>query len=103
MLVKITEKNQTNAGICPKIDPNNKWIQQYYYAYPYRKHIPDEQQFWCFGQSICTFPFVYNSELYYEPVYIDGEGKCGTSDTSTNPVTYDSFSQSSTILCKGNY
>ena len=32
VLVKITENNQTNAGICPKSDPNYELIKRYYYS-----------------------------------------------------------------------
>ena len=98
----LVENIQANAGICPKVDPNAEWIQKYYYGYANKKHIPEKQQFWCSNQSICTFPFIYNEELYYEPVNIGGDGKCGTNDQYTNPVTYFSYTQSSTILCKGN-
>ena len=125
VLVKITENNQTNAGICPKSDPNYELIKRYYYsASPdnITTHIPDTQYFWCSDKLICTFPFFYNSELYYEPVYINGsvDGTCGTDQTSTNPVFYSKDSgftrdtwkysgslhrydtKSSTNLCPGN-
>ena len=110
VLVKITENNQTNAGICPKSDPNYELIKRYYYsASPdnITTQIPDTQYFWCSDASICTFPFLYKSELYYEPInihFVNGSADrtCGTNDSSTNPLTYESYTTtSSTNLCPG--
>ena len=100
VLVKNTGNIQTIAGICPKTDPDDSWIQINFYSVT--THIPDKLYFWCSGSSICTFPFYYKSELYYEPVYIDGGGKCGTSVTSTTARDIISFSSRSTYVCQGN-
>ena len=103
-IIANTTKSETNAGICPKSDPNVDWIQKYHYSVLSTAHIPDKQYFWCCGNgtysaSICTFPFWYNSELYYEPT----DGKCGSNVSQYEPVTYSSsFSLWPSYLCQRN-
>ena len=91
-----TEKSsETIAGICPKYDKTQ------YAEVP----VPGTQ-LWC-GESsgsICTFPFKINgSGLIYEP-YKDSQGvsRCGTEDTSREPLEYVSVNfLDASIPCKG--
>ena len=90
-----TEKSsETIAGICPKYNKTK------YGEVP----LPGTQ-LWCgeSSESICTFPFIYESKLLYEP-YTDAEGvsRCGTKNYSSEPIEYASVNDLDTaVQCKG--
>ena len=84
-----TTSPETNAGICPKYDSSQAWLQYY----PPEMPLPGKNS-WCGEESgsICTFPFSLKftgSVLYYEP-YKDASGKswCGTKFDALVPVEY---------------
>ena len=88
------ESSETIAGICPKYDKTQ------YAEVP----VPGTQ-LWC-GESsgsICTFPFIFESKLRYEP-YTDAEGvsRCGTKDNSFQPIEYAYVNElDEAVPCKG--
>ena len=94
----LVDNEKTNAGICPKYDK-----ARYGGSEPPTVH---GGHLW-YGDpsgSICTFPFkIDGSELIYEP-YKDSQGvsRCGTEDTSREPLEYVSVNfLDASIPCKG--
>ena len=88
-MIESSKSDETNAGICPKTDKTKDL------SYVPETPVPANKKFWWCGEEgkICTFPFYYLSELYYDP-YIDDSGvaKCGTLDNSFEPIVYsDAF------------
>ena len=104
--IKLSEKEGTNAGICPKSDKNLAWI----WGGPEPIYLPEDsvpgKQLWCGEESgsICTFPYrIDGSELMYEP-YKDSQGvsRCGTLDNSVVPADYASVNDLDVAVpCKG--
>ena len=104
--IKLSEKEGTNAGICPKSDKNLAWI----WGGPEPIYLPEDsvpgKQLWCGEESgsICTFPYrIDGSELMYEP-YKDSQGvmRCGTLDNSVVPADYASVNDlDAAVPCKG--
>ena len=101
MLEKITENNQTNAGICPKSDPTQKWggISP--------QETPDPETWRLCGNNgeICTFPFIFNSVTYFEP-YQDETGQpyCGTRSDNVYANEYDDVEELHLATpCSGEY
>ena len=100
-----TKNNETNAGICPKTDHTRPWkFRGTEPVYPPELPVPGKH-LWCGEKagSICTFPFSYESKLFYEP-YIDSQGvsRCGTLDSSRAPTEYSSVNNLDTAVpCNG--
>ena len=83
-----TEDIETNSGICPKTDNTSGWSTTFPPAIP----VPAERM-WCGeAEKICTFPFIYLADIYYDP-YIDASGvaRCGTMDSQNTPFNYSGF------------
>ena len=91
--------------MCPKTKQTRAWeFGNNEPIYPPELPVPGKQ-LWCWKKAglICTFPFTYESKLFYEP-YIDPQGvsRCGTLDTSSAPNKYSSVNNLDTAVpCNG--
>ena len=99
--IRPTENKETIAGICPKFDDGSKHD-------PPKFPDPEKQTWPLCGEvagSLCTFPFLYGTELFYEP-FKDSQGvsRCGTKDTSDFPIEYASVNDLDiAVPCSGKY
>ena len=111
-VIEVSTSNETDAGICPKYDPDRPWQDPDTKAdkyYPPALSVLGKHA-WCGEESICTFPFslslVSGSDLYLNLYYIPYNdssqiSKCGTKDNEYIPINYTADELDTAVPCNG--